>query len=309
MSGLGIIINPYSRSNRNKPDRAKQFGFIVGDKGTCHETRDLNDVERLAREFKARGVEMLGISGGDGTYHATLSTFLDVYGDEPLPKIAFLRGGTMNNIATELGIMGKSEKILSNLILKYHHGENFEERELSMMKVNGKYGFIFGFGLVSNFMKVYHSREGYPSPARAAWVLFRCGLSSLFNGKFASKISPRIECDIFIDGEKASFVNYTIVLAGTIENLGLGFRTMKYARKDPERFHFLGFSLTPRGLLKRLPFAFFGRNLASDAVIDSQPKNVLVKFTEPITYTIDGDMFEDNQISISVGPRIKCVIP
>ncbi|HPM41898.1 MAG TPA: sphingosine kinase, partial [bacterium] len=69
MSGIGIILNPHSRSNRKNPERIKQLGFIVGDRGSCHATETLDQVRDLAREFRNRGVEVLGISGGDGTNH------------------------------------------------------------------------------------------------------------------------------------------------------------------------------------------------------------------------------------------------
>ena len=75
MAGIGVILNPHSRSNRNNPDRVKRFGFIVGDKGSCHETKTLDDVKKLAHEFRDREIEILGISGGDGTLHKTLNVF------------------------------------------------------------------------------------------------------------------------------------------------------------------------------------------------------------------------------------------
>ncbi|MFH1654667.1 MAG: diacylglycerol kinase family protein [Pseudomonadota bacterium] len=309
MSGIGIIINPYSRANRSNPKRAEQFGFIVGDRGTCHRTKDLKDVERLAREFKERGVEILGISGGDGTNHVTLSTFLDVYGDEPLPKIAFLRGGTMNNLANELGIKGKSEKILSNLILKYHHGDKLNERDINLMKINGKYGFIFGMGVVTEFTKVYHSKDGYPSPQRAAWILLHCILSGIINGKFVGRLARRFEADIFCDGKKTPFVNWTMLVAGTIKNLGLGFNAIARAYEDPEKFHFIGMSDTPRGIIKQFPRALMSKPFNSEHFFDEICKELVIKLPKEMTYTIDGDMFDDKEIKITLGPKIRCIIP
>jgi len=118
MPGIGIILNPYSSLYRNDPERLKRVGFIVGDRGSCHATDTLDDVRELASEFKERDIDILGISGGDGTNHKTLTAFIKVYGEKPLPRIAFLRGGTANNTATQLGIRGTPERILSNLMFK-----------------------------------------------------------------------------------------------------------------------------------------------------------------------------------------------
>ena len=80
-------------------------------------TETLDEVRGLAREFKEKGIDILGISGGDGTNHRTLSTFLEVYGETPLPKIALLRGGTMNNLANQLGIGLHSYGFTSGVLL------------------------------------------------------------------------------------------------------------------------------------------------------------------------------------------------
>jgi len=80
-------------------------------------------------DFRHLDIDVLGISGGDGTNHVTITGFLDVYGSEqggggttptPLPQIAFLRGGTMNTVANSVGIQhGKPEGLLSRLARAY----------------------------------------------------------------------------------------------------------------------------------------------------------------------------------------------
>ena len=121
MAGIGIILNPKARSYKHNPGRMERLGFIVGDKASCHATQDVLDVEALAKEFKEKEIEILGISGGDGTNHVTLTTFINVYGDKPLPKVAFLRGGTMNNVANALGVKGLPEKFRRREILWRSH--------------------------------------------------------------------------------------------------------------------------------------------------------------------------------------------
>ena len=71
------------------------------------------------RRHQEGGVEILGLNGGDGTNHVTLSAFIRVYGDTPRSKNAFLRGGTMNTVDDACGIFGTPETPLYNLIEKY----------------------------------------------------------------------------------------------------------------------------------------------------------------------------------------------
>ena len=309
MSGIGIILNPHSRSNLKNPDRADQLGFIVGDKGSCHETRDPKDVERLAAEFKERGIEILGISGGDGTVHMTLTTFIEVYGDKPLPKIAFLRGGTMNNTANIIGVKGSPEKILSNLILKYHEDKPFKESEVDILKINGNYGFLFGMGAVHNFIEDYVSTDGKPSPARGLFILSKCITSAVFQTKYSRKICERFDARITVDDEPVPFKNYTMLMTGTIETLGFGFNPLYRARTKPGEFQFVGISTTPRDLLMKFPYALMSRPPKSEDYYDCMGKKMVLEFDQPMPYQIDGEpMAETDRIEIGVGPRLTCIV-
>jgi diacylglycerol kinase family enzyme len=311
MPGIGIIVNPYSRGHRLDPTRADRLGFIVGEKGSCHTTRDLNEVEQLAREFKAYQIDILGISGGDGTNHKTLSTFLKVYGDQPLPKIAFLRGGTMNNLANCLNIRGAPEKILSDLILKYHEDLPFAETELGMIKVNDSFGFLFGMGLVSRFINKYEEHEnGDPTPWHAFKLLTRTAASALFQTKTSVDMCERFDAKITVDGKPAPFINYTMILAGTMEELGFNFRPLYRARQETDRFQLVAVSTTPLKLLFTFPQAFLGRTSNSEYYYDIMAREVIIELGEDQHYTIDGDTPEkSNKICISMGPKLKAIIP
>ncbi|HPQ80355.1 MAG TPA: diacylglycerol kinase family protein [bacterium] len=310
MSGIGIILNPHSRSNRKNPERVKQLGFIVGDKGSCHATETLDQVRRVAYEFKDRGIEILGISGGDGTNHKTLTAFLDVYGDAPLPKIALLRGGTMNNMANQLGIRGTPEKVLSNLIFKYHENEPFAETRINMIRVNGMYGFLFGMGLISRFIEKYQDVEGGPSPARGAWMLARAMFSSLFNGRMVQHLAERFDATITVDGRRMPFKNYMMIFAGTMRTLGFNFRPLYRATSAEGQFQTVAISATGRQVLCTFPAAFLARPSKSEHYADEMGSRVVIELEKPMSYTIDGDFPESpsDRIEISTGPLLTCIV-
>ncbi len=309
MSGIGVILNPHSRSNRKTPKRLEEFGFIVGDKGSCHATKTLNQIEDLAREFKQREIEILGIAGGDGTYHKTLQTFVHVYNDQPLPKIALLRGGTMNNMAWQLGITGSPEKILSDIILNYHNNNIFHETQLNMISVNNHYGFICGLGVVERFLKIYqNSKTGEPSPLKAATLLAKATISSLFNGNLGQQINKRFNATITIDGQTQAFRNYSMVFLGTMTTLGLNFRALYRANTQHGRFQFVGISSTGRHLLTTFPSAILGKPAQSENYIDEMCEEVIIEFDTDIPYIIDGDHIENTRkIVTKTGPLLTLI--
>ncbi len=307
MSGIGIILNPHSRSYKHNPERMERLGFIVGDKASCHATHDILDVEALAKEFKEKNIDILGISGGDGTNHVTLTNFIKVYGDTPLPKIAFLRGGTMNNITGALGIKGLPEKILSNLIFKYHSGAEFKMTEVDMMNINGKYGFLWGMGLISRFIEEYY--KGFPTPTRAAKILAYFISSSLCHTKFIMRVCERFDARVVVNGVEWPFKNYISLHAGTVETFGLHFDPFYRAREKPGFFHMLGISCVPRSMLWGFPWIFMRKRVPSENYQDDLASDVLIELAEPMTHQIDGDIQPaTDRISIKTGPRLNCIV-
>jgi len=85
--GIGVIINPHARANRNGgAERARRLAEIVGGDGTVRVTESLPAIQDVAREFRERGTEVLAICGGDGSYHCTLTGFRSSCRSAPAPS-------------------------------------------------------------------------------------------------------------------------------------------------------------------------------------------------------------------------------
>ncbi len=307
MPGIGVVLNPHSKRYRKNPEKLKRMGFIVGDKGSFSPTKDLHDIHRVAQEFKDRDIDILALSGGDGTNHVTLTTFINVYGDKPLPKIAFLRGGTLNTIATSCGIYGSPEKVLANLLYKYHEDEPFETTEIDITKINDHYGFIWGCGVIYRFMDSYYG-GGFPSPARAAWTLIKSIGSAIVNGPFACRMFERMDAAVTVNGRTWPFQNYSAIYTGSVEQLGLNFRVF-YLAQDAGTFHAVGFSLPPRSVLRYVPRMFIGRPSGCPDLLEEKTTKMTVRLASPVPYTIDGDMHSPtDRFEIQIGPRLTVIV-
>ncbi len=308
MSGIGVVLNPHSKRYRKAPDRLDQMAFIVGERGHCKATQDLKDLEAVALQFRAKQIDILALSGGDGTIHNTLTTFIKVYGDEPLPRISFLRGGTLNTIAASCGIFGSPEKLLMNLIYHYHQGTPFKETTIRLMKVNDSYGVIWGCGVIFRFMDAYY-QKGVGSPSHAAWTLARSIGSALFNMRFARDMFRRFDGEVTIEGKPWPYKNYSAIYAGSIRQLGLNFNVF-YGIDDEHPFHGIGFSLPPRNVLRYVPYMFRGKSSGCPDLLESGATRMVVRLGEAQAYTIDGDMYPPADFfEITPGPKLQVVIP
>ncbi len=307
MAGIGIVVNPHGKKYKEDPDELQRLSFIVGDRASYQTTHDLHDLRRVAESFKTRDIDILAIGGGDGTHHVTLSQFIEVYGEKPLPQVTFLRGGTMNTLANACKIKGHSEEILSNLIYKYHEGESFETTELDLIKINGKYGFLFGLGVVERFMKAYY-RGWSPSPAKAMWTLLRSIGSALMNGAFARQMFRRFDAEVWINGERWPFANWSALYAGSIPLLGLKFRVFHYA-EEYQKFHAVGFSLPPRHVLHNVYSMFVGKKSQCSELLESPASEMKIEMPQALPYMIDGDMFSpEKNFILQTGPRLKILV-
>lgn len=307
MPGIGIILNPHSRSNRQNPERIHRLGFIVGDKGSCRQTQDIIDIPTIVHEFKEKQIDILGISGGDGTNHCTLTSFIEEYGDQPLPKIAFLRGGTMNVIANALDIHGSPEQILSNLILKYHEDIPFETIDVNLMNVNGKYGFIFGNGITSRFIDIFYRDKGGPL---GALVFFAKVIASGFvHGSISREMMERFDAEIIIDGKAWGSKSYNMIVGSTMESLSFGFKPFYRARSKEGCFQMLGGAVTPLQMMAQLPKFFFGKPPNPKYFEDSMISEMDIRTEEPMTWMLDGDMQDaTDHIHIKIGPKMTIII-
>ncbi len=307
MPGIGVVVNPHSKQYKENPEKMKRLGFIVGDRGDFASTQNLLDIRCVAERFRDRDIDILALSGGDGTNHRTLTTFIEVYGQKPLPKIAMLRGGTLNTVAFSCGVRGTPESNLSNLLFKYHEDEEFETTQVTMTKINNFYGFIWGCGVIYRYMESYY-QLGQGSPLNAALTLGHAMGSALVNGPFACRMFERMQGEVAVNGQAWPFKNYSAIYTGSVEYLGLGFRVFYHAH-DPGKFHAVGFSLPPRNVLPYVPAMFIGRPSGCPNLLEAAASQMVVQLNQPVPYTIDGDLHEPHdRFEIGIGPRLTVIV-
>jgi diacylglycerol kinase family enzyme len=307
MSGIGVVLNPFSKSYKKNPQKLDQMAFIIGDKASCKPTSDLADLARAAEEFKSRDIDILAISGGDGTIHCTLTTFLRIYGEKPLPKISLLKGGTLNTIAGSLGVKGSTQNLMSDLLVKYHEDIPFETRKLRLMKINDDYGCIFGLGVIYNFMEAY-----YAHPKVNAWVaaktLFMAIGSAAMRGPLSRKMFERFDAEVTVDGKRWEPANYAALFAGSIRQLGLNFNVFYHMLTQNDTFHVYGISTDAGGILPYVWRMRSGQPTGSSSIIDSQATSMEIILQKPLRYTIDGDMLAaKDKFIIVAGPELTVV--
>jgi diacylglycerol kinase (ATP) len=331
MSGIGVVLNPRSRKNQRDPRAALRLARTLGDHGVVRQVESIDALHRTAEDFRDLDIDVLGIAGGDGTNHVTITGFLDVYGSgkpiasdapPPLPQIAFLRGGTMNTAANSVGVRhDRPESLLARLARAYAERTtmplaNVERR---VMRVGGAgapsdaphhYGFLFGTGVVYGYLAEYY-RGGDPSPLVAAKTLARGIGSTLVRGEMIRRMAAPFRGSVLLeDGTTWEERDYLSVAAGTIDQIGLSFRPFYRWDEHPDTFHLLGIFASPFQFVCDLPRIRDARPMRPGRTYEATPSRAVIRGADSrMRYMIDGDLHETaGEIEVSIGPRVKIVL-
>ena len=305
-----VFVNPGSRANRRDPGCADRFAKILEGYGRVAAPSDLNLLAKEAECTAAESPAVIGIHGGDGTLHRTLSALIAAYKSRPLPPIAILPGGTMNVVAKSLGIRVKAEVLLAELARGEREGREPTTLRRRCLRVEDDYGFIFGNGILTNFLEEYYARGSYGA-WRAIWIVVRILISLLTLQRYARKIFRRFRGTVAIDGKALPRTDLAGLGAATVSEIGLGFKLHPRADDDPERMSVLAIHGGPLSLLLDVLDVRLGRGLSPKRAqsfvasrLDVEPAQ------EESAYTLDGDMYSRRgALSVEVGPMLEIVRP
>jgi len=307
--GIGVVLNPHARANRRSRDRAQAFAAALGRDGLLRQTGSLEEMEVVAREFRSRGIDILAVCGGDGSFFRTLSAMVRAYGRDPLPLFLPLRAGSMNTIARSVGCRrGSPERVLKHVVADYRAVRPFEQTERHLIQVNDEhFGFMVGAGVVVNFLQVYYA-AGQSGPWAAAKLFARVCASGLWRTTLSRGLLQPVEADIDCDDERVPHRRFTFIYASSITDIGLGLKPTYLATRKRGYFHLLAGPLDPRRVVPRLFRLRRGLPLEIDELYDNIARHVRVEFSRPSHYMVDGDVLEAvPRLDLATGPRLTII--
>ena len=304
---IGVITNPRARKNARNPARIERLRQILGHKGVFRETQTPEEISETAREFRRGEIDILVIDGGDGTLHHTLSAFIPIYNGTDLPPIVILRGGTMNTIANSLGIKGLSEAVLQRIVSIARGRAPFGIVRANTLKVNDRYGFIFGLGFPVSLLKAYYRGKGRGT-GKTIRVLLKILFSTLEKEGADSNFFHPFEADIWLDGEKLPIGRYTAFLGSTVKGVGLGFKPTRRAGQKEGLFQLLCLDMGPKRMGLNALKVLLGMELRDSKLFDRMATRSVIKLEKPTDMQIDGEIFKNQkEIRLHVGPGIRFI--
>lgn len=309
MSGIGIITNPHSKSNKRNPGRAQLLSYIVGKEGFLDVTDSIEDIERAAYFFKENNIKYLAINGGDGTISHTLTSFIKVYQNQPLPKILLLGGGTMNVLAKNLGLKGPAERLLTRLVEHVSTGTEPSAKSLHTIEIESAHGFLYADGTSNLLLEEFYKAKS--NAVGGAWLAFKVAISAIFHGRLFRRCI-RARPVIFRPKPFAKFEHQTLgTFASTLAFLPLHIPMFGKTLRSDNQFRAVTINLPATKLLFRLPFlAFFSKQGHFWGKQNYDTTELTVSCPEPFRYTLDGEIYtsKNNKVTIRAGKLLDFIV-
>ncbi|MBI4458128.1 hypothetical protein HY633_04150 [Candidatus Uhrbacteria bacterium] len=313
-----VVSNANAGLNTRRAKVRQLARQVLNARQRVYETKSLEHLRVVARQIHGLRPDTVTIEGGDGTIHQTVSAILQRYETTPgaaLPKFVIAPLGTMNNIATSLGLHRRDVVEMEEIILaKCKAGAPFDEVHGHCLKVNGEYGFIYGAGLPVNFLERYYAQRPNLGPTAAlrvirdailneAWSMARLRKSSELLTK---PVHGRIRLPDGHDPIVGPYMSHTAIMAATVDQVGLGCRALPGAMTVPGCFMLRSSRLNFWGYVAGLLNLWLG--LSFPLIFDAIVPRVEIDFEEPTVRQLDGDLLSPAERDvIEIGPRLTFI--
>ncbi|HEY4057106.1 MAG TPA: diacylglycerol kinase family protein [Kofleriaceae bacterium] len=335
---IGVITNPNSRKNRNRPDRAERLQRIVGDLGEVHQTQSLESIKPVLREFLRKRARYWVADGGDGALHWMLRMGMEVLAEDEfvgsnttLPLTLPTKGGTIDFVANNVGIQGNAEGILASLANSVEHQTAIEDIEVDSMAIDGiqivdgvevpfrTYGFASAAGGVGQrFYSKYYSHAD-PNPRTIVKVVANTvasapiALTPLKNLPFgewrtyAKEMFEPTACVVHLDGMKLPGNSFTGV---HVASMSINLKVLRFFGKAdvPGLMNAIVGTPSPWSIIRNIPRMARGEEMRGRNILDRPCREMKIEAVGPelMAPIIDGEFYRNvKSIEFHVGPRVR----
>lgn len=280
----------------------------AGNGARVHETRDLGDLERAAKDIARRGTEAVVLAGGDGSCMAGVSALERAFGEAPLPAFALAPAGTVGTIARNIDSHHRTaETVIREVCRGTTRTVLWPTLRVEDAAGRSLVGFIFGCGLAQRFFEVYDASPR--GVGAAAGIAARVFLGSFVASRLARQVLDPVACTATVDGHLQPATSYSLVVASVVRDVGLGFQITYRAGEETERFHVVASGLTPKELGFQVPRVLAGRPLRGEPRIDTLAGSLRVDFAnDESAYVLDGELIRARWVSVVAGPVLKLLV-
>lgn len=321
MSEIGIISNPHAKINRNDPEHNTLIWYILGNQGQFEVTQSIDDLSLVCEKFAKSSVKTIGIIGGDGTISLTLAALVKAYSTKgpldpkALPRIMILRGGTVNVLATNLGIYGQPKDILTDFLSFHHSARPLYEMRVRSLLVNDLIGFLFATGGAVKFLEAFYANK--TSAWGAARFFTKLVADGLSGGRLGAKSMAFIEPEKLTlsvgrsDQRTLLHLLTPLMMASSLPKIPYGLTFFPNLAQTLNSAELIYTDQPQDQVIKTVTKALFSAD-RNKAPLERQTfESMQIKAAPGFRYTLDGEILSSNDgnVEVTLGPVFRFCSP
>lgn len=302
MRKVGLIINIHAKKARRNPKLIHKVIAAFPDQESVWQPVNLEELSKITKHILNEKYEVIFLSGGDGTFRATVESFLLQKSAQSLPYFVLLQGGTGGLYSKYYYGSRNPLEHLQTTIEKLENAEALTTTPINILEVNGRYGFIFAVGGFSNMLSYYMGHQER-SIALANWIIFRNTISCLLGTTFYRQLFSKFQAKLK-NQDDTKDIQVTTICCST---LPVGYILNPfYGMKTNESFSGLVFYQSPFRIFRHL-FSILKKEPFQSSDIEQFTSNSIDIFlSHPLQHMLDGDMLEPaKEIRVRLGPQIN----
>lgn len=340
---IGVVTNPNSKKNSRIPNRAQKLEQLLGRHGIVRQTKDVDELPKVIREFQEVGCRYWVCDGGDGTLHWMLNTGCQVLAEQHqhpwehlrLPTLVPTNGGTVDFVARKAKLRGNAESIVSRLVKAVESGEPMSMIKVDTLQISGtknddisgekqfqRVGMAAALGGVAqNFFDRFYF-DSNRNAARIATIVGSAAVSAVLDAAaprlmkwlpkhvqgYATDFFRPLRAKIHVNGRHIAGQSFSALQVGAIDiNLAGVVRCFRLAKEDGV-LHFQALCTSPLGIVANVPSMVFGTPVVGKQVFDDRVEKISIVAApeERIDPVVDGERFFGlKEIEVSLGPSLR----
>lgn len=307
MTWLGVLSNRQADGNRTAPPFIEAKGRPADVLFATPATVD--DIPGVLRDFADAGVEVIAVSGGDGTLRDVLSALPAAFGDR-WPAIALLPAGKTNVVAGDVGGFGVGAAAIARLRAHRARAGAVTVRHcFEIVRPNTPLvrGFVTGAAMFTHATRmagVWSHDRGVKRRAGVAVVVTRA-VTQLIRERGGMGID---QLSVSADGAPSlPPMPHCLFLASTLERLTLGFRPFPAGGAGDLRW--IALAAPPSRLPSRLWRAWRGTLTTGPGCFGGGAESLFLRLDTP--FVVDGEFYdpEAGGVTIRLGPKVRFLVP
>lgn len=301
-----LLVNPRAGGNR-RAERRAALRAAFGSAGPVAESGGPEELGPILEQWRTDGVDVIAVSGGDGTMHATIRALAAVWGADALPRLLLLQAGTLGLVARSTGTTAP-EVALRRLVAHLDAGTALPEGSLGTLSLSGRLAFNAGLGLVHTLAQWF--LEAQSSGVSAAYeTTLRAAASALTGGRVLEECFRPWPGEAYLDGARVDPSRLYGIYASVVPDMWI-FRSFAAIPVTDAQFRLARLQLGPLALLSRIPLVVAGvpDPIGPGNAVGAQ--ELVLTHPEGVAFMADGEFYrEPERLEIRAGPVLRVVQP